>query len=471
MTTLSGTENETITALTPRGAKGHQFVFYGDCCSGVPGAPREANFAAVNSVVAKLGPPPEFICFIGDAIYGMADEADEIRRQWRYFLDEEMACLRHLDAPVYHTTSNHNTYDARHEAVWREVFPAIPQNGPVGQEGLSYWVRRDDLLLVFVNTSFSGLGGAGHVEHCWLDQVLDENEDATHKFVIGHHPVHPVNGYEQYPTWQIIPAEGREFWDVLVKHRVLAYLCSHIIAFDAQVHQGVLQVLSGGAGTNYGPGGFMPGQTEYLHCVQAALDEIGFRYQVLDTEGRVRERLSWPFAAPPLATWEPFSEDASAQVSERCRAIAETGAEPIVLWHFEAALGAWPPERQTLLTGWDAQEGPPVVSVQLEGPSPALVVSLVPVAGGGSQEWRAALPEGDGRLDLQFAIHAGMGPGGILLRTKEDAPWSSLSSSSARGAEQMAWPNCWAVGHGQSGSEDRPFRGKDLAVHWTLVDA
>ena len=41
-----------------------------------------------------------------------------------------------------------------------------------GQDGLSYWVRRGDLLVVFVHTAWYGLGGEGHVETEWLRRVL-----------------------------------------------------------------------------------------------------------------------------------------------------------------------------------------------------------------------------------------------------------------------------------------------------------
>lgn len=102
--------------------------------------------------------------------------------------------------PVYHVTSNHNTFDEQSERVWRDVFPDIPRNGPAGQEGLSYWVQRRDLLMVFVNTSFTGLGRHGHVECEWLEGVLAEHAHLRHKIVIGHHPVFPVNGYNEQPT-------------------------------------------------------------------------------------------------------------------------------------------------------------------------------------------------------------------------------------------------------------------------------
>jgi hypothetical protein len=290
-----------VAALTPRGS-GHQLVFYGDCCSGIPGGKRESNFAQVNAVLRCLDPPPDFIVFLGDHIAGTPGDSDSIRAQWRHWLTNEMAWLDSDRIPLYHVTSNHDTFDVVSEHVWREVFPDIPCNGPPGQEGLSYWVRRDDLLLVMVNTSFSGLGGYGHVECAWLDATLGAHADARYMVVAGHHPVFSVNGYDERPKWCIVQEEADAFWSVLVRHRALAYLCSHIIAFDVQEHDGVLQICSGGAGTNFGPGGFM-GEGEYHHFVQSALDAHQFRLQTIDPEGRVRER-----HACPLRTQYPHGQ-------------------------------------------------------------------------------------------------------------------------------------------------------------------
>src|SRR6516225_4275762 len=147
-----------IPALVPRG-RGHQFVVYGDSRSGVPGGPHERTFACVNAVVRRLQPQPEFILLLGDEIVGLTPDARALRAQWSHWLDVEMAWLDRGMTPVWHTTSNHTTYDVMSEAVFREVL-RLPENGPPQQVGLSYFVRRSDLLLVFVHTSWSGLGGA-----------------------------------------------------------------------------------------------------------------------------------------------------------------------------------------------------------------------------------------------------------------------------------------------------------------------
>ncbi len=287
-----------IAALAPRGS-GHHFVCYADSCSGVPGALHESTFAAVNAVVARLHPQPEFICFPGDEIGGLTADDEALRTQWRYWFDHEMAWLDRQRIPLYHTTGNHTTYDAASESIYRQVMAHLPQDGPPGQEGLSYFVRRGDLLLVFANTLWSGLGGEGRVETEWLERTLVDHADARFKLVLGHHPVFPVNGFAASYQRELDMQSGRALWAVLVRHGVLAYLCSHILAFDVQVHQGVLQILTAGAGTAHR----MPEEQEYLHCVQMALDTQGLRYQVLDRDGHVREGLSWPLRLPPVSTW------------------------------------------------------------------------------------------------------------------------------------------------------------------------
>ena len=69
-------------------------------------------------------------------------------------------------------------------------------------------------------------------------------------------------------------------------------------------------------------------------------------------------------------------------------------------------------------------------------------------------------------FDLQVALHGGMGPGGVLMRATDHAPWSSLDGASASGAEALPNLPTWTVGHGDGGADDRRFLGRDLRV-WT----
>lgn len=443
-----------IKALTPRGA-GHQFVCYADCCSGIPDAPHAEAFAAINHVVQRLRPQPAFICFPGDEIRGLVSNEAQLRAQWQHWFVQEMGWLDRHATPLYHTTGNHTVYDTMSEAVYRDVMQHLPQNGPVGQENLSYYVRHKDLLLVFVDTMNQAQGGEGRVETAWLAQVLAQHDDATYKFVFGHHPVFSVNGFAG-AFQRDVGENGRSFWNLLARHRVIAYFCSHILAFDVQVHDGVLQILTAGAGTLHR----MPEGIEYLHCVQAAVDQSGLRYQVLDDKGSVREWLSWPIPLPPSSEWSLCDDEF---MIPNANSDAPTSVQ-FVVWRITGQCAEKEQSAaQTLLCGWEDDALAPIW-IGLRGAEQRVVVSLSPKRGRSPHYWLGPTLTSGQPFDIQIAIHTGMGPGGLLWRQNDTAAWHSLRGASAWGAERLRWPTNWHVGHGQNGKQSAPFQGSSLTI-------
>lgn len=440
-------------SLLPVSPTGHQFVIYADCCSGVAGGAHEATFAQVNSVVRCLEPQPQFICFPGDEIIGLTASEAVLREQWRYWFDVEIAWLNREQIPLYHTTGNHTTYNGMSERVYREVMSHLPQNGPADQKGLSYFVRRGDLLMVFIHTLWSGAGGEGHVEMAWLAETLADHADVQHKLVFGHHPIYPVNGFSGEFQREVGEVHGRQLWQLFVKHNILAYVCSHILAFDVQVHEGVLQILTAGAGTKHR----MPEGIEYLHAVQAALDEEGLRYQVLDTEGKVREWLKWPFDLPPSSQWESFDDQLTLPEADE----KETAVILTLQIHATLTtdnLG----NPQTLLCGWEHEDALPSLWIGLHGVEQRLCVLMAPAVGRSPHLWLGPEVGEERPFQIQLAIHTGMGPGGILWRWHDDTPWHSLQAASPWGAERLTWPPHWQTGADKDGQE--PFRGQDLEI-------
>jgi hypothetical protein len=440
---------DAITALVPRRA-GHQFVVYGDSCSGVPGHIHEATTAAVNGVVARLDPPPEFIAFLGDEVIGLTTDEAALRAQWRYWLETEMAWLDRSLIPIYHTTANHTTYDAMSERVFQDVLAFLPQNGPADQCGLTYFVRRDDLLMVFVNTMWTGLG-EGRVETSWLDATLTQHADARYKLVFGHHPVFPINGFSGVYQRELEPENGRAFWEILVDHGVIAYFCSHMLAFDARVEQGVLQIMTAGAGTKHR----MPEEIEYLHAVQVAIDANGLRYQVLDDTGIVRESLDWPPRLMPSTSWQPLASRQPAMA-------LPDDDNPIVAWRFTGVTPVTGGTAQTLLSGWNRDAALPPLWIGLIGPEMRLGVLLAPVAGRSPHLWYGPALQPGQQFDIQVALHRRLGPGGLLWRQSGDAPWSSLQGASAWGIERLPPMSEWSIGRSKDDPDDRPFRGEGL---------
>ncbi|MGD8307066.1 MAG: metallophosphoesterase [Ignavibacteria bacterium] len=452
--------DNSIQALIPKDGNGHQFVCYADCCSGIPGAINESNFASVNKIVASLDPQPEFICFPGDEIRGLVTCEKMLEEQWRYWFEVEMKWLDKDKIPLFNTPGNHTVYDTMSEKVYQQVMKHLPQNGPSGQERLMYYVRRDDFLLAFLNSLNSELGGEGRVETNWLEHILSEHSDAKYKIVFGHHPVYSVNGFSGTNQREIATDNGKKFWNLLIKHNVMAYICSHILAFDVQVHKGVLQILTAGAGTTP----HMPEDMEYLHCVQAAIDANGLRYQVLDTSGKIREWLKWPIELPPSSTWSKY-ESGKSTVIFAGKKKDDATTDYLAIWrisgHSSAELNG---KVQTLLCGGNNDDSLPQLWIGLRGTEQRISVLLSPNPGRSPHLWLGPTLVPDRTFEIQLAIHTGMGPGGFLWRWNDSAPWSSLNSASPWGAERLTWPVNWHIGHDQYGENSAQFRGDNLEV-------
>ena len=430
----------------PRGT-GHQFVLYGDTCSGVSGRLHERTFAAVNAVVRRLVPSPDFIVFTGDEIVGLTADPEQLRAQWQHWLAREMGWLDRQTIPIWHATGNDTTYDEMSEAMFRDVLN-MPCNGPPGQEGLSYWVRRGDLLLIFVHTGWSGLGGEGHVETEWLRRVLTQHADARHKLVIGHHPVYPINGFSGSYQREVGPEHAAAFWTILVDAEVLAYICGHILAFDVQVHRGVLQICTAGAGTAHR----MPDGVEYLHCVQAVLDSEGLRYQVPDETGLVRERLEWPIRRLPVERWRTLPAGES-----RALLTGRLGPGRFAAFRFTGQAAAEGTNHaQTLLSAFSPGILAPLW-IGVRGPRQILTAIIGGQPGRSPHYWHGAELQPGARFDLHLLAYGDMGPGGILYRFGDSGRWSSLVAASATGPERLDWPERWSVGHAQGGLTDRRF--------------
>ena len=435
-----------LDALAPR-KDGHQFVFYGDSCSGVPGALHEANLASVNAVVRCLEPEPEFIVFPGDEIIGLIPGEAELRGQWRHFFEVEMAWLNTAQIPMYHSTGNHTTYNKMSERVFADVMSHLPRNGPPDQLGLSYFVRKGDLLLVFVHTLWSGLGGEGHVELEWLQETLTQNGDARWTFVVGHHPAYPVNGF--VGTYQrTLGAEYvSDFWRILADNSVMAYLCSHILAFDVQCHSGVLQITSAGAGTDHR----MPEGIEYLHAVQMAVDKQGLRYQVLDVDGTCREKLSWP--PPEPRAMKRLNHGRNANV------LLHSKASDLVTCFEISGLVVGSNAKQTIIAALDSNNACPLW-IGLVGRQRQLTIALQPQPGRSPHQWLGpSFRDGD-TFDIEVLIHGDMGPGGFLWRTAGSCQWTGFHGASAWGAERLIWPENLCVGGMGETDPDNAFIGK-----------
>jgi hypothetical protein len=106
----------------------------------------------------------------------------------------------------------------------------------------------------------------------------------------------------------------------------------------------------------------------------------------------------------------------------------------------------------------------PSLWIGLRGVDQRLAVILGPEPRRSPNYWHGPAIAPDAPFDLTLLIHTGMGSGGILCRTGDEKPWSSLAAASPWGAERLVWPERWSVGHASRGPGDQPFRGSALTA-------
>jgi hypothetical protein len=220
----------------------------------------------------------------------------------------------------------------------------------------------------------------------------------------------------------------------------------------------VLQICTAGAGTAHR----MPDGVEYLHCMQAALDESGLRYQVLDIDGAVRERLTWPLSSLDKANWKTLPHGAMAAPLS---GMQTPGTIIGLRISGRTASEAAP---QTILCASLPNTMPPLW-LGLRGPRQTLTL-IVGRQAGRSPHYHFGpdlLAEHDFAIDVVF--HPDMGPGGVLWCHSGESRWTSFAAASSTGLERLDWPARWSIGEGPSGTDDQPYRGPQLAVAAAVI--
>lgn len=263
-----------------------RLTLLGDSCSGRPDAPHERNLAKLSAVILQQNRPADALLYLGDHIAGYADSEARVSAEWDHFLGREFRDLHDRYPRNVHIPGNHDAYDPMSAAICarRMPFPADARR----REGLNFVTNVGDAEIVCISTCDLANRGMAAIDFDWLEESLKQPASAPLRLVAGHFPIHPVNGYDEAPTWVFPKAMAERIWRLFAETNVLAYLCSHIIAFDFQIHDDIVQLCSGGGGTIFGPGGAM-GDGEYRHYVSCEVTPERFWFETTDEDGMKRE--------------------------------------------------------------------------------------------------------------------------------------------------------------------------------------
>lgn len=470
--------SEAVRAGTESLAASRRFVMLGDTCGQGKGVQAD-QFGVLARRIARLDPRPEFIVHLGDHIWGLTGDEADLRAQWGEWWSAS-ASLGTL--PVHHLTGNHTCFNALSRRIFSEEVVAHLLKGTEPEmDGLQSVWRAGDVLMVLADTTFEQSGQHGRIDSRWVEEALTRHADARYKFVAGHFPAFPVNGFKM-PCWRIRASDAERLWEVLVKHKVAAYFCAHVIAFDVQIHRGIPQICSAGGGYPL----LYPPQTEYFHYAQIEFSPRRLGWRTSDLLGKVRERGQWPFDCPSTVTWLALREQGAAL--PQADTLPQKAADGILLLHFEGQGAERAFAEQTLLTGWNDSDAP--VAIWVGFVCNRLEVRISPRRGDPLLRWYGPSIS-EGRLSFDLALHGALGSGGVLIREQETASWNSLESESAYGFGELTWPRRWSTGLAhtgyarnanpailkllkyQTGIVERvsPFLGRDLRVCARLLQS
>ena len=133
-----------------------------------------------------------------------------------------------------------------------EQFTALmdmPRNGPTNHIGRSFFVRKNNLLIITLDT-FEDAGSrfaytVGDEQLAWMEKTLMANQDAEFTIVQGHLPiVGPVRSKDSSRS-MLEGGTNSHLWKLMVKYGVDVYLCGEHHRITVKKRDGIWQIVHG----------------------------------------------------------------------------------------------------------------------------------------------------------------------------------------------------------------------------------
>jgi len=192
---------------------------------------------------------------------GFVYDSVAFKKSLEYF---SMLQKKHLgpSIPLYPMMGNHEAVGPDALQIFKEHF-GIAHEASLDSAHLAYIVELGKSLFIILATDYYGRDEKKLIEHTlsggqkeWLEKALSEKSPRfSSVFVLGHEPAYSVLwDTKQHPAGlDRFPGARDEFWALLKKYGVKAYICSHEHLYKASKHDGVWQIISGGAGAPLAP--------------------------------------------------------------------------------------------------------------------------------------------------------------------------------------------------------------------------
>ena len=225
----------TLASATPTDNKASQedeviFCVTGDSRGDDNGINKKILTQTLQSLKAEH---PSFVVVNGDLVSGYSSKLEKQLINWR---DSFMKPLLDAGIKVYSCRGNHDAAPGKLErlmgknsalAVWQKVFSgkyAFPDNGPAKEKGVTYFVKKKNLLLLFMDTY---PGKPTHqVNLPWVEKIIktEKGDLSMHLFAVTHEPAFAVHHTDCLASK---PKERDKFLNTFTSHGGVCHLCGH----------------------------------------------------------------------------------------------------------------------------------------------------------------------------------------------------------------------------------------------------
>ncbi len=226
---------------------------------------------------------PAFVLVAGDLIY----QGDLGGYQtW----SNAMRPVYQAGIPVYPVRGNHDL-DADPKPYLQFFASSLPQNGPVGEKGLTYAVYYSNAVVLALDAYVN----RHEVNTNWIKTVLATNT-CLHVFAMSHDPAFKST---QLACLDDYPLVRDSFWNILSNAACRIYLCAHDHYYDhlrADDQDGdpsndVHQFIVGGGGGPFSPDGAYDGTNDWWTPI-GIYHEKQYGYATIEIDGPVAT-LTW----------------------------------------------------------------------------------------------------------------------------------------------------------------------------------
>ncbi len=274
-----GTSQRSVPDDLPAGAE-YYFSIFGDSRDGndIYSVLQNRSFLVGKLLVAV---------YLGDMI-----STPKSSEQWPSFL--ALTGTYFETQRFYPVIGNHDVEDARSFDLFMATFPQLDASG--------YEVERiGECFCMILNTEDLEVrpGIIGPTQLAWLEQQLSSEaaQKARFRIVFTHRPPFPQHHHREKPL-----QPNETLHAIFQKHKVTAVFSGHEHSYSRREKDGVVYVVSGGAGSPLHADAGL--DAAFYHYIQVSLLQTALQVRTIDHTGKVRDDFKIELPTPSASAAE-----------------------------------------------------------------------------------------------------------------------------------------------------------------------